>query len=237
MAWIPEVDPSRIHDILDALAAAGRPPQLYGPDSETLDVADIRRVLYPVVDIEPKSLDHQAGLGMDVSLFPSRKAAFERARDERRVIATAPVRLLPPFGTTGYALYSPVFAERGFVGCITFVFRVDQLLNGFAHGRRIPMNFRVYDATDLTQLKYLAGVTQQGEIDTVNSSVRSDDAEAVRHSVDFAGRKMLVLFDPGPGLGGCPMDCVSSGCNNTLGCDMAADAARQTIAGLGASDF
>jgi two-component sensor histidine kinase len=62
------------------------------------------------------------------------------------------------------------------------------------------MNFRVYDATDAGQLKYLGGVTRQGEIDTVNSSVRSDDAEAVRHSVDFAGRKMLVLFDPGPDL-------------------------------------
>ena len=81
-----------------------------------------------------------------------------------------------------------------------FVFRVDQLLNGFAHARRIPMNFRVYDATDPGQLKYLAGVTRQGEIETVNSSVRSDGAEAVRQSLDFAGRKMLVLFDPGPDL-------------------------------------
>jgi two-component sensor histidine kinase len=200
MAWIPQVDPSRIHEILSALSAAGLPPQLYGPNFETLDVTDIRRVLYPVVDIEPNSDDRKIGLGMEASLFPLRKAAYEQARDEQRVIATAPVKLLQPFSTAGYILFSPVFNERGFVGCITFVFPVDQLLNGFAHGRRIPMNFRVYDATDLTQLKYLAGVTQQGEIDTVNSSGRSDDAEAVRHSVDFAGRKMLVLFDPGPGL-------------------------------------
>ena len=35
MAWIPQVDPSRIHDVLDALSAAGRPPQLYGPNFET----------------------------------------------------------------------------------------------------------------------------------------------------------------------------------------------------------
>ena len=109
MAWIPQVDPSRIHEVLNALSAAGRPPRLYGPNFETLDVTDTRRVLYPVVDIEPKSADHQIGLGMDVGLFPSRKAAFEQARDEQRVIATAPVELLQPFNTTGYILFSPVY--------------------------------------------------------------------------------------------------------------------------------
>ena len=198
MAWIPQVDPSRIHEVLNALSAAGRPPRLYGPNFETLDVTDIRRVLYPVVDIEPKSDDRKVGLGVDVGLFPSRKAAFEQARDEQRVIATAPVELFQPFNTTGYVLFSPVFNERGFVGCITFAFRVDQLLNGFVHARRIPMNFRVYDATDPSQL--IVGVTRQGEIETVNSSVRSDGAEAIRQTLDFAGRKMLVLFDPGPDL-------------------------------------
>ncbi len=200
MAWIPQVDPSRIGEVLNALSAAGRPPRLFGPNFETLDVTEIRRTLYPVVDIEPKSDITQVGLGMEVGLFPSRKAAFEQARDEHRVIATAPVGLLQPFDTIGYVLYSPVYSERGFVGCIMFAFRVDQLLNGFAHGRHIPMNFRVYDATDATQLKYLVGVTPQGEIETVNSSVRSDGAEAIGQSLDFAGRKILVLFEPGPVL-------------------------------------
>jgi hypothetical protein len=161
MAWIPQVDPSRIQDVLNALSAAGRPSRLYGPNFETLDVTGTRRVLCPVVDVEPKSDDLQAGLGMEVGLFPSRKAAFEQARDEHRVIATAPVRLLQPFNTTGYILYSPVFNERGFVGCIVFAFRVDRLLNGFGHGRRIPMNFRVYDATDPGQL--IVEVTRQGQ--------------------------------------------------------------------------
>jgi two-component sensor histidine kinase len=200
VAWIPQVDRSRIQEVLNALSAAGLPPRLFGPNFETLDAADTRRALYPVVDIEPKSNDNQVGLGMDVGLSTLRKAAFERARDEQRVIATAPVGLLQPFNTTGYILFSPVFNERGFVGCITFVFRVDRLLNGFVQARRIPMNFRVYDATDPGQLKYLAGVTRLGEIETVNSSVRSDGAEAIRQTLDFAGRKVLVLFDPGPYL-------------------------------------
>src|SRR5664279_3813385 len=129
IAWIPQVDPSRIPVVLNTLSATGRTPRLYGQNFETLDVTDILLVLYPVVDIEPKSDDHQTGLGLDVGLFPSRKAAFEQARDEKRVIASAPVDLLQPFKTTGYILFSPVFNERGFVGCITFVFRVDQLLN------------------------------------------------------------------------------------------------------------
>jgi CHASE1-domain containing sensor protein len=94
MAWIPQVDPSRIHEVLNALSSAGQPPRLYGPNLETVEVVGIQRVLYPVVDIEPNSDDRKVGLGMEVGLFPSRKAAFEQARDERRVIATVPVDLL-----------------------------------------------------------------------------------------------------------------------------------------------
>jgi two-component sensor histidine kinase len=200
IAWIPQVDPARVHELLNALSAAGRPPRLYGPNFETLDVTDIRRALYPVMDIEPKSADRQAGLGMEISLFPSRKAAFEQARDEQRVIASAPVELLQPFKATGYLLFSPVFNGRGFVGCIAFVFRVDQLLNGFVHARRIPMNFHVYDTTNPGQLIFLAGATRQGEIETVNPPVRLDEAKTVQHAVDFAGRKLLVLFEPGTDL-------------------------------------
>jgi hypothetical protein len=57
MAWIPQADPSRIQDVLNALSAAGRPSRLYGLNFETLDVTGTRRVLYPVVDVEPKSDD------------------------------------------------------------------------------------------------------------------------------------------------------------------------------------
>jgi two-component sensor histidine kinase len=62
------------------------------------------------------------------------------------------------------------------------------------------MNFSAYDATDPAQLKYLVGITRLGDIEAVNSSVRSDDAQAVRHSLSFAGRTMLLLFDPRPDL-------------------------------------
>jgi sensor domain CHASE-containing protein len=96
--------------------------------------------LYLVVDIEQSTPTGRARWSRS---FPSRKAAFEQARDEQRVIATAPVELPPHFTASGYILYSPVYNERGFAGCIVFVYRVDQLLNGFAHGRRIPMNFSV----------------------------------------------------------------------------------------------
>ena len=53
-------------------------------------------MLYPVVDVELNTPTHQIGLGMDVGLFPSRKAAFEQARDEQRVIATAPADFSRP---------------------------------------------------------------------------------------------------------------------------------------------
>jgi len=106
MAWIPQVDSSRVNEVLNALSAAGRPRQLYGPNLEALDVAGTNRLLYPVVDIEPNTDDRKVGLGMEIGLFPSRKAAFEQARDEERVIATSPVELLQPL------LMSPM-ARRG----------------------------------------------------------------------------------------------------------------------------
>ena len=62
-------------------------------------------MLYPVVDVGIEYPTHQIGLGMDVGLFPSRKAAFEQARDEQRVIATAPAGLFSPVDTPGYVLF------------------------------------------------------------------------------------------------------------------------------------
>jgi two-component sensor histidine kinase len=62
------------------------------------------------------------------------------------------------------------------------------------------MNFRVYDATDPGQPNYLIALTRHGEIETIESSVRLDDASAMQHSLDFAGRKILVAFDPAPDL-------------------------------------
>jgi len=200
IAWIPQVDASRIQEVLNALSSAGRPPRLYGPNFQALDVTDTRRTVYPVVDVEPTLDDNQVGLGIDLALFPSRKVAFERARDEKRPVASAPLQLLQPFNTIGYALYSPIYNERGFVGCLMFAYRVDQLLNGFVHARRIPMNFRVYDSTDRGQLNYLMSVTRQGEIKPADSSARFDEAQVVQHSLAFAGRKILIMFDPGPDL-------------------------------------
>src|SRR5450759_4604496 len=89
------------------------------------------------------------------------------------------------------------YANRGDA---MFLYRVDQLLTGFVRARRIPMNFRVYDSTDPGQLNYLIALTRLGEIEAVDSSASLDDAQTVRHSVDFAGRKILVVFDLAPDL-------------------------------------
>jgi CHASE1-domain containing sensor protein len=200
IAWIPQVDASRIQDVLKAFASAGRPPLLYGPNFQALDVTDTRRTMYPVVDVEPKLDNNQVLVGIDLALFPARKTAFENARDEKRTISTAPLQLLSPFNSIGYALYSPIYKEHGFVGCLMFSYPIDQLLAGFVRARRIPMNFRVYDSTDLGQLNYLITLTRHGGIETVDSSVRIADAQAIQHSMDFAGRKILVVFDPAPDL-------------------------------------
>jgi len=58
------------------------------------------------------------------------------------------------------------------------------------------MNFRVYDSTDTGQMNYLIALTRHGEIEDADSSVRPDDAQTISHSLDFAGRKILVAFDP-----------------------------------------
>ena len=95
------------------------------------------------------------------------------------MIATAPTELLQPLNAPGYILFSPVFNERGFVGCITFVFRVDQLLNRCVTKRK-PYEFpRLSSRTEPGQLKYLLGIPRQGKIDAVNASFLSDGAETI----------------------------------------------------------
>src|ERR1022692_4384610 len=66
-------------------------------NSETLDITDIRRVLYPDAYIEWKSDDPNLWRGLDFGLFPSRKSAFFLNREEHRVIPTSPLKLCPPF--------------------------------------------------------------------------------------------------------------------------------------------
>lgn len=200
MDWVPQVDPSHLHEALDVIADAGGPRRLWGPGFKLADMTDIRRLVYPVVATEPGGRRHSIGLGMDVALFPARKAAFEQAHEQRRVIATAPGGLLAPSDTPGYVLFSPVYNGHGFVGCLMFVFPVAQLLNGFAHGRAIPMNFRLYDVTGPDRVKYLAGFTQHGEIKVAHSWTQSQEPDAIPRVMDFAGRKMLALFEPGPAL-------------------------------------
>lgn len=201
MAWVPQVDPSRVNEVLNALAAAGGPPGLYAPNLKAADVSGLRRMLYPVVDVEPKTDQRKIGLGMEIGLDPVRKAAFERARDQQRVVATAPVLLLPPNETTlAYILYSPVYNDAGFAGCLMFAFRIDHMLARFFQGKRIPMNFRAFDATDPGQLLYLASVTREGQIELRDPSGPASVAGAVRRSSEFAGRKIDFLFEPGADL-------------------------------------
>src|SRR5450759_4070646 len=69
VAWIPQVDRSRIQEVLNALSAAGRPPRLFGPNFETLDAADTRPVLYPVVDIEPRRSAATSSIGIIRSII------------------------------------------------------------------------------------------------------------------------------------------------------------------------
>ena len=69
LAWVPQVDRSRIQEVLNALAAAGRPPRLFGPNFEPLDAADTRPVLYPVVDIEPRRSAATSSIGIIRSII------------------------------------------------------------------------------------------------------------------------------------------------------------------------
>src|ERR1035437_2550073 len=59
IAWIPQVEASLIQDVRHGLSSAGRPPRLYGPHFQALEVADTRRTMYPVVDVAPTLDDNQ----------------------------------------------------------------------------------------------------------------------------------------------------------------------------------
>src|SRR5664280_3336535 len=62
------------------------------------------------------------------------------------------------------------------------------------------MHFTARYTTNAALSAVSMSVTRQGEIKPADSSARFDEAQVVQHSLAFAGRKILIMFDPGPDL-------------------------------------
>jgi two-component sensor histidine kinase/CHASE1-domain containing sensor protein len=129
--WTPRVEPREIDAAIEVLAKEGvTRPAILGPDLQPLDIRQLNRPLYPILDIEPRE-DNAVLLGVDIGASPARLAALEASNLHKRLTATTAVRLMQDPNVREIVLFAPVHsADRaqppwGFLG---LTFRFDRLL-------------------------------------------------------------------------------------------------------------
>jgi two-component sensor histidine kinase len=142
--WTPRIEPGEINAAIEVLLKEGVvPPAILGPDLRPLDVRQLNRPLYPILDIEPRE-DNAVLLGVDIAASPPRLAALQEANRHKRLTATTAVRLMQEPGVKGIVLFAPIYRANngdqpwGFLG---LTFRIDHLLTEEPH----PIPFVIVD--------------------------------------------------------------------------------------------
>lgn len=138
VGWLPEVEVARAGEVLQSLRASNAPnPTLRGADGQPIDLENLDRPLFPIIDIAPAR--NRFVLGVDAGSFPERLTAILEARQSREVTRTRPLRLVQSPGTDAILLYAPIFGENDrFLGVMGFGFRVDELFRSTLASARIP---------------------------------------------------------------------------------------------------
>ena len=149
----------------------------------------------PVLFIEPPERNALA-LGFDLESDPLRRGCLEQARTSGQTVATVPVRLAQgPTNEQGVLVLRPVYrgaaasndlASRELAGFAVAVFRVADLVGGaFRRLEAGGIRAALFDDSP-------TGARMHGD-----ATVR-DGADALRTTLEFAGRRWSLVFHPGP---------------------------------------
>jgi two-component sensor histidine kinase len=191
VGWLPEANPEDASEILGALAAAGMSqPRIVGAEGKIIDPANLKRPLYPIVDIAPEK--NRFVLGIDAGAFPERLAAIERAKRTKKVSSTPPLRLVQSPGSTALLLYAPVYGVDGaFRGVLGFGYQVDALLRNAMGVPRVHGDFdiRVFAENDDAPLIAIAA---DGSV----LPLTADPGKQTRISkkAQFGGRTLTFVY-------------------------------------------
>ncbi len=138
IGWLPEVDASRVGEVLQSLRASGiEKPEFRGPGDKPIDPATLKRPMFPIIDIAPER--NRAVLGVDAGAFPERLQAIMQAKKTHDVTRTRPLSLVQSPDERALLLYAPIYDESGgFLGVMGFGFRIDQFFRNALTSARIP---------------------------------------------------------------------------------------------------
>lgn len=186
----------------------GYPPFEVWPDSAEPEA-------YVVTYLTPLK-GNELAFGFDLGTDPVRRRAVESARDRGDPVGTGPIRLIQETGDqTGFILMSPVYdtveipptapaRRRHFIGVISVVFRLDDMLAGVLGPTR-ETDAEMYDLGPTVDPPTLRFDETTRLIDTSPDTRVSADGDAVGLQRDLdlniGDRRWRMVLTAGPGFG------------------------------------
>jgi two-component sensor histidine kinase len=125
MVWGVRVEPAQRARLDSVLASKGA--RVYGPTSSELPPAD--QPLYVNLDIEPPTPANVSSIGLALNSRSEPKAAIDQAVELKKIIATAPLRLVQRPSDPALVVYGPILQGDQVLGVLGFSFLFSQLMS------------------------------------------------------------------------------------------------------------
>jgi two-component sensor histidine kinase/CHASE1-domain containing sensor protein len=187
MGWLPQVGPEQVEDVVRSMSASGlKNAAIRGADGKPVDVQNIERQLYPIIDIVPDS--SRSVIGLDVATISERLAAIRQAQQTRAVARTSPTLLRQDEGSRAFILYAPVFGDGGeFLGVIGFGYKIEELLGGALSTKRDSLQFSVRVLSNDNETLFES--SQNGF-----AGANEQDITSMQRKATFGGRDLTFVY-------------------------------------------
>jgi two-component sensor histidine kinase len=130
-SWIARLQPNELQSARAELASAGFPnPTIRNHDDKPLDARSLGGPIDVVMDVEPRNAQTMAFAGRALDRNSVQGPMLARAMAEGKPVASDPLPLLHPNGSTGLVLAAPVLQEGDAspAGFVTFSYELASLM-------------------------------------------------------------------------------------------------------------
>jgi two-component sensor histidine kinase len=191
--WLPEVPVGRAAEAIKSMADSGvQNPRFIGSDGKPLDIENLGRPIYPIIDIAPERNRHI--IGVDAGSFPERLAAIREARARGTVMRTSPLRLVQAPESDALLLYAPVFGKNDeFRGVMGFGYKVEPLFRSALHVSKVARDFDIRVFThniDVPLITFAA----DGTVLKSPANARNAGQTTFERTSDFGGRPLKFVY-------------------------------------------
>jgi diguanylate cyclase (GGDEF)-like protein/PAS domain S-box-containing protein len=197
LEWIPKVDRLQRTAFEQTLPEGATIRRL--DHDGTLRLASDRAEYYAIKYIEPPE-DNNLAFGFDITSNPLAAEALFRARDNGKIAATAPLRLVQETeDMVGIALYNPIYRSTStpadieqrrasIIGVVAAIFRIQNLIdNELTLIKQQTIAVRLLDVTNDTEPQLLFTNHNQ---DSTNLNHELSEM----HNIDMGGRQWRVEY-------------------------------------------